>query len=94
MKESMCRKTVLFFFIVLLVSFVFLSGCQSSAAVDPTDGSVIRQTTCPVMVNTPIELQVNTMYKGKKVYFCCKGCKARFKANPERYLDNLPQFNE
>ena len=92
MKESTFR-TAPILFIVLLVSFV-LSGCQPSATVNPTDGSVIRQTTCPVMENTPIEPQISTMYKGKKVYFCCKGCIARFKANPEKYLDKLPQFKE
>ncbi len=92
MKDFVYRTT-LAIFIVLLASFI-LSGCQPNATVDPASGSAFKQTTCPVMVNTPINRQVNTIYKGKKVYFCCKGCISRFKANPEKYLDKLPQFNE
>jgi YHS domain-containing protein len=31
-------------------------------------------------------------YKGKKVYFCCADCKAKFEADPEKYIAKLPQF--
>ncbi|MCK4998304.1 MAG: YHS domain-containing protein, partial [Anaerohalosphaera sp.] len=32
--------------------------------------------------------------KGKKVYFCCPGCDAEFKKDPEKYIGKLPQFKE
>jgi Cu(I)/Ag(I) efflux system membrane fusion protein len=51
------------------------------------------QTTCPVM-GGPIDPKVYTEYKGKRVYFCCKGCDKKFLENPELYLDKLPQFQE
>jgi len=50
------------------------------------------QTTCPVMVGNPIDRNIYTDYKGKRVYFCCNSCKAKFENNPEKYLSNLPQF--
>ena len=40
----------------------------------------------------PIDKNVFTEYKGKKVYFCCPGCDSKFKADPEKYIDKLPQF--
>ena len=33
-------------------------------------------------------------YKGKKVYFCCKGCEEKFLADPEQYVAKLPQFKQ
>ena len=50
-----------------------------------------EQTLCPVMGN-PINKDVFVEYKGKKVYFCCPGCDEKFTADPEKYLDKLPQF--
>jgi YHS domain-containing protein len=52
---------------------------------------VAEQTTCPVM-GGPIDKTIFTEYKGKKVYFCCKGCVETFKADPEKYIAKLPQF--
>jgi len=28
------------------------------------------------------------------VYFCCPGCEEKFKAEPEKYIAKLPQFQE
>lgn len=39
-----------------------------------------------------IDKKIYTEYKGKKVYFCCKECLEKFKAEPEKYLSKLPQF--
>jgi YHS domain-containing protein len=54
--------------------------------------SAIEQKTCPVMVGNPINKDLFTEYKGKKVYFCCPACKPKFEADPEKYLAKLPQF--
>lgn len=53
-----------------------------------------EQTTCPVMEGKPINKAIFTEYQGKKVYFCCPPCEAKFKADPEKYLAKLPQFNQ
>jgi len=53
-----------------------------------------EQTTCPIMVGQPINKAIFAEYKGKKVYFCCAGCDTKFKADPEKYIAKLPQFNQ
>jgi YHS domain-containing protein len=54
----------------------------------------IAQTTCPVMDGNPIDKNVFTEYKGQKVYFCCPACVEKFKAEPEKYVKDLPQFKK
>ena len=51
------------------------------------------QTACPIMGGA-INKAMFTEYKGKKVYFCCPGCKPEFEKNPEKYLAKLPQFKQ
>lgn len=53
--------------------------------------AAIEQTTCPVLA-APIDKNVFTEYKGKKVYFCCADCKKAFELDPEKYVSKLPQF--
>ena len=53
----------------------------------------VEQTTCPVMGGA-IDKAFFTEYKGKKVYFCCAGCKEKFEAAPEQFVAKLPQFKQ
>jgi YHS domain-containing protein len=53
--------------------------------------AAMEQTTCPVMGGA-INKDIFIEYKGKKVYFCCPGCEDKFKAEPEKYIAKLPQF--
>lgn len=46
--------------------------------------NVIEQVHCPVS-GEAIDPAVFTEHKGKKVYFCCKGCINKFKAEPAKY---------
>ena len=50
-----------------------------------------EQTECPV-TGGPINKDIYTVYEGKKVYFCCEGCKRAFEKKPEKYINKLPQF--
>ncbi|MCL4550006.1 MAG: YHS domain-containing protein [Bacteroidetes bacterium] len=46
---------------------------------------------CPVM-GEDVDQQVQTVeYNGKTIGFCCKGCAAKFKKNPEKYMKNLSE---
>jgi Cu(I)/Ag(I) efflux system membrane fusion protein len=65
----------------------------AGAAVRTATAATTQQTTCPVMGN-PIDPAVFVEYKGKKVYFCCRGCDKKFQEDPEKYLARLPQFQE
>ncbi len=57
------------------------------------DSKVEEQKVCPVM-GGEINKEHFTVYKGKKVYFCCPGCEPEFLKNPEKYIDKLPQFKK
>lgn len=51
------------------------------------------QTTCPVMGGA-INKKLYADYQGKRVYFCCGGCKAPFEENPEKYLEKLRESGQ
>jgi YHS domain-containing protein len=34
--------------------------------------------------------ELKSLYKGKVYYFCSRGCKAKFDAEPEKYLEGGP----
>ena len=84
---------------LLLIGLVALTGCKkksepaASTETKEIVSQAIEQKTCPVMEG-PINKDLFTEYKGKKVYFCCAGCKEKFEKEPEKYLDKLPQFKK
>jgi len=87
--------------VVLLAVSAMFYGCkktepvkteqQAAIAAASDANSVIEQKTCPVEGGA-INKNLFTVYKGKKVYFCCAGCKPEFEKNPEKYISKLPQF--
>lgn len=46
------------------------------------------QTVCPVLKGN-IDKNVYVDYKGQRIYFCCAGCDAEFKKDPEKYLKKM-----
>ena len=48
------------------------------------------QAVCPVLGNK-INKNIYADYQGKRVYFCCSGCVAPFKKNPEKYLKKMEE---
>jgi YHS domain-containing protein len=74
------------------------SGTQNQTASTEqpavTTAAQIEQKMCPVMTDMKINPEVFTEYNGKKVYFCCTDCKAKFEADPTKYVANLPQFKK
>jgi len=47
--------------------------------------------TCPVMAGEAIDPQFTTTYRGVDVGLCCRRCLAKFDADPEAYIANLPR---
>lgn len=84
--------------LLLLVGLIVLSGCKKKsepaapAETKEAASVTILQKTCPIM-GEAINKDFFKEYKGKKVYFCCPGCKEKFEADPEKYIAKLPQFN-
>ena len=83
---------------VLVAGLFMLAGCKKKS--EPTApaetkqvvSEAIEQKTCPVMGGA-INKELYTEYKGKKVYFCCPGCKEKFEKEPDKYIPKLPQFS-
>ncbi|RJR36852.1 MAG: YHS domain-containing protein [Deltaproteobacteria bacterium] len=49
-----------------------------------------QQTTCPVLGGN-VNKDVFVDYKGQRIYFCCPGCDAEFKKDPEKYLQKMKE---
>jgi len=54
----------------------------------PGEAKIGDKTSCPISkeVFTVSDASPKVDYKGKTYYFCCGGCDAKFKENPEKYL--------
>ena len=44
---------------------------------------LVPQTVCPVM-GGKIDKEIFADYKGRRVYFCCEGCRPNFTNDPEK----------
>jgi len=91
-------KTMLLLASFLLVGLIVLDGCKKSEPAAPPESeevasAAIEQTVCPVMEGA-VNKAIFTEYEGKKVYFCCAGCKEKFEKEPEKYIAKLPQFKD
>ncbi len=74
-----------------MVVTLFMFGYVSSGE-DET--KTMSQKICPVMTFGDIGCSVTkndiyTDHKGKRIYFCSKGCREKFKNNPEKYIKKL-----
>lgn len=47
------------------------------------------QTKCPVMTKNNINKKLFADYEGKRVYFCCPGCKPTFLKDPGKYIKKI-----
>ncbi len=95
-------KTMLLLLALLIAGLIVVNGCKKSEPAAPSEpapmpeeskeaAAMIEQTICPVMAG-PINKGIFAEYKGKKVYFCCAGCKEKFEAEPEKYIAKLPSL--
>ena len=86
------RLFISFLFVIAITSFAYAADEHDNNAAADTEQVQITNTYCPVMPDMQTNPEIFTDYKGKRVYFCCNNCKASFGKNPEKYLDQLPQF--
>ncbi|MHC4778455.1 MAG: hypothetical protein ACYTFG_07775 [Planctomycetota bacterium] len=62
----------------------------------PTVGADVKlrpQESCPIM-GGGIDKNVFVEHGGKRIYFCCGGCEAEFKKDPEKYFKVLEDRGE
>ena len=79
----------------LLIVGIFAVGCGEGAGTGSTrdEAPAIQlvkgtQELCPIMGN-PIVEDSYADYNGKRIYFCCPGCDAKFKEDPEKYIKQM-----
>jgi YHS domain-containing protein len=80
----MLRKSITAMLLVLSLSL----GGTLFAAGNPGKGN--PQTACPVM-GGKVDKSVYTDYQGKRIYFCCSGCIADFKKDPDKYMKKMEE---
>ena len=80
--------------VVAFAAGLLIAGCKETGkpATPPADPAAtqIAQKTCPVM-GGPIDAKVFTDYNGRRIYFCCQACVAKFKADPEKYIAKVDE---
>jgi YHS domain-containing protein len=69
---------------ILLVARAVLPLTTGALAADQPQ----TQTVCPVLGGN-IDQNVYVDYQGKRIYFCCQGCDAEFKKDPEKYTKKI-----
>ncbi len=74
---------------VVIIGFFIFAGCT---ATKQRISETRPQTVCPVM-GGKINRDVYADYDGRRIYFCCSGCIARFKENPTKYIKILDSDN-
>lgn len=84
---------VCYLIVVLLTAAGRLHSEARPSAASQAPRQEAVQTECPVMVGSKIDKTIFTVYRGKKVYFCCPTCKSAFEKAPQKYLSRLPQFS-
>ena len=78
-----------FFLINMVFAVLVIPLSVAVYAVEGNEGeTIIPQTICPVM-GGEINKEVYVDHEGKRVYFCCPGCIATFKEDPEKYIKKL-----
>lgn len=58
--------------------------CGSAVSTHTTAASSLGEAKCPVS-GEPVSADAWIAYKGGKLYFCCPGCSAKFKADTEKF---------
>jgi YHS domain-containing protein len=81
---------------VVVAAGLLTAGCEGNGhehqgdheEMESAPAEEIAQKSCPVMGN-PINPDIYVDHEGRRVYFCCQACVAKFKADPEKYLAKL-----
>src|SRR5437660_11534043 len=78
----MSRLWRLWLILIVIASAAAIARADDAA---PADANKL----CPVMTDQPTKSSRFLDYDGKRIYFCCEKCIAKFQKEPERYLINL-----
>src|SRR3954469_11359617 len=74
-----------------IVVLCLLMACSYTFAADSAKDSKKKEESKPINKICPVEggdvdPEVTTVYKGKKIGFCCDSCPDKFKKDPAKYM--------
>ena len=69
---------------------VMLGTPAAKTTGDGRAAAVTKDPVCGMNVD-PAKTAFKTQYNGKEYFFCCKGCREKFQANPEKILSAPPK---
>jgi len=72
---------------IRLAVFLVVLGILLAPAMQAGEKGKV-QTLCPIMGGA-IDKTAYVDYEGKRVYFCCTGCKSTFLKDPEKYVQKM-----
>ena len=79
-------ERILKLFLMAVLSCAVIASAYGNEALAAQDQHA--QKLCPVM-GGKIDKSAYVDYQGKRVYFCCSGCKQTFLENPEKYVKEM-----
>lgn len=97
MKNKFLILPALPMIVLFMNNFALACGCGCMGAncgASNTSPTQVQQTEgkvqCPVMKNWILasEAADKTEYNSKTYYFCCGGCKEKFLAEPDKYIES------
>jgi hypothetical protein len=74
--------------ITLLAAITMLAGTPIAMAGENKQDEPKKQTACPVMGGKINKAQYVDV-EDYRIYVCCPGCKAKIKADPEKYIKKM-----
>jgi YHS domain-containing protein len=84
-------QTVVMMAVVLGAVALFAAGCKKPEEPAPSAArEEIAQKICPVM-GGPIDPNIYTDYKDRRIYFCCESCLKAFEKDPEKYIAKVDE---
>lgn len=74
------------FYLTGILSLAIILTVYGGSVVSGQEGQ--PQKMCPIM-GGEIDKSAYVDYEGKRVYFCCTGCKATFMEKPDKYIEDM-----
>ena len=74
------------FYVTGILSLAIILTVYGGGLLAKQDGQ--PQKLCPVM-GGEIDKSAYVDHEGKRVYFCCPGCKATFMEKPDKYIEGM-----
>jgi len=95
----MYKKTLVLFLMFTMTGLGLITAGCSGEGNHGHDHAMLEETgqaedlgICPVMGGKATE-EHSYEYDGKTYYFCCPGCIDSFKADPEKYISRIKEFD-